>query len=630
MTLAPTGPLPAAVARTYSHRYAVVDVETSGLSAAHDRVLQIAVVLLGPDGAHEGEWSTLLDPGCDPGRTDIHGLTRERLSGAPRFPDVLPILAPLLADRVLVAHNARFDWDFLAHEANRAGATLPVAERLCTLALARRLDLPAANLSLAALARYWRVPQTRAHDAVDDTRVLVEVLRHSLVVAHRVGAPLPLTRCEVPRATRPAPAPRTPCAWRDPGRLEPGRPLRQGLKVVFTGETTRPREVLIHEATAAGLDVMNSVSSRTGLVVCNSTTLATGKAAAARRHGTLVVAEDEFLRLLGHVQPGEPKQSGGTSVGTAVPASEVPHERPAPPPTTHVVAPAPPEARSGAATTSAPPSAPTGPLAGSRVLVVGGSYEEACSARARIVELGGRAAVNLTAAVTHVVALEWPEQDSRWPRIARLAMPRLDPVTFVPVDVAGASATTGAPVDPTATVTAVAPDVPVLPRGGVRDLPDGEAWSLSVRWPDDRFDGEIDVVALVVDADEQVGGDEDFCFYHQPAHPSGGVALELDHPCEALVELRPSLLPAGRRVLVAASIDGEGVFGDVGPLELVLRTGSGEPVLRATLDAAASERTLVLANVYARSGTWRFRAVGQGYGSGLDALAVLHGVDLED
>jgi DNA polymerase-3 subunit epsilon len=52
--------------------------------------------------------------------------------------------------------------------------------------------------------------------------------------------------------------------------------------------------------------------------------------------------------------------------------------------------------------------------------------------------------------------------------------------------------------------------------------------------------------------------------------------------------------------------------------------------VRATLDAATGERSLLLANFYSRNGVWRLRAVGQGYQANLAGLAVMHGVDIEE
>jgi stress response protein SCP2 len=88
----------------------------------------------------------------------------------------------------------------------------------------------------------------------------------------------------------------------------------------------------------------------------------------------------------------------------------------------------------------------------------------------------------------------------------------------------------------------------------------------------------VDVVAFVVDADEQVGEDSGFCFYNNLTHPIGAVDLALETPGEALLQARLNLLPEGRaRIVVAAALEGDATFGDLGPIELVLRTTVGTP-----------------------------------------------------
>ncbi|WP_235204573.1 exonuclease domain-containing protein [Nocardia otitidiscaviarum] len=123
------------------------------------------------------EFHTLIDPGCDPGPVHIHGLTRARLHGSPRFDQVRDQLSEVLDGRVMVAHNARFDYDFLAGEFRRTGAILPIRQRLCTLAFARAIAPPLPDFRLASLAAHYGVEQRRAHDALDDSRVLVGVLK---------------------------------------------------------------------------------------------------------------------------------------------------------------------------------------------------------------------------------------------------------------------------------------------------------------------------------------------------------------------------------------------------------------------------------------------------------------------
>jgi DNA polymerase III subunit epsilon len=608
------GPLPAWVAERYPFGYAVVDVETSGLQESAHRVLQIAVMQLNAHGGHEESWTTLLDPGCDPGPVHIHGLTRKRLAGSPQYDMVARQVSQMVAGRVLVAHNASFDWRFLTAEANRAGVPLTTAGRLCTMALTRRLDVPVSGLSLAAVAHYWGVSQERAHAADDDTRVAVEVLRHSLVVAARLGVVLPIVlaaeggaRGYPPAAARPA------CPWRHPGRYTTGQPLVQGMTVVVTGPTVRPRELIMRVATEAGLDVMNSVSSRTSLLVTNDPTSGTRKAEAALGHGTAILTEDAFMEQLSRVVPGTPK-TGTPAAGSSSSADRKATRR------------TPQQAK--------PVPVPGGRLHGRRVLILGGPHERAAAVRARVAELGGQPAVNLSASVTDVVALLGADLDPRWTRANSIPLEWLDEHDLLPASRLALAQPTQL-LEPARLVEPIAetqPDLMVLSRGAVTDLPAGDEWSLSVQWNGQSPSAPtVDVVAFVVDADEQVSDDRDFCFYNNPTHPSGAVDLALETPGEALLQTRLDLLPKGRaRIIVAAALEGDITFGDLGPIELVLRTADGTPVVRATLDAATGETTLILTTLYNRHGVWRMRAVGQGYETGLAALAVLHGVDIDD
>ncbi|MFI8266598.1 TerD family protein [Streptomyces sp. NRRL F-2747] len=143
---------------------------------------------------------------------------------------------------------------------------------------------------------------------------------------------------------------------------------------------------------------------------------------------------------------------------------------------------------------------------------------------------------------------------------------------------------------------------------------------------------EIDVVAFTVDGDEQVSRDEDFVFYGAPESPDGAVRLLSDGPTEQtiLVDLA-SLPPAARKVVVVAAIDGGTAFGAIGPVQITLAPGADTARLaQATLDAATTERTLILAELYRRGPLWRFRAVGQGYDHDLAAVARGYGVDVAE
>lgn len=218
----------------FGNEWALVDVETSGLRAVQHRILSLAVVTVGSDGRTSGEYSTLLDPGCDPGPVHIHGLTPERLKGAPKFEDVSRRVAEMLRGRVLVAHNAPFDYGFLAQEFQRANVRLPVERRLCTLALNRRLSPATGDLKLGTLAAHYGIKPSKAHDALEDARTL-RACCADRSGGERLGLALPFVACP-PKQNFRARIPKTRCAYRCPGRF--GDRLVQGMKVAITG---RPR-----------------------------------------------------------------------------------------------------------------------------------------------------------------------------------------------------------------------------------------------------------------------------------------------------------------------------------------------------------------------------------------------------
>jgi DNA polymerase-3 subunit epsilon len=154
--------------------FAVVDLETTGLFArAHDRVVEIAVVHCDRDGTPGAVWSTLVNPGRDLGPTDIHGIRGRDVVDAPTFAEVIGDVSTRLCDRVLVAHNARFDRDFLQSEFEHAGATLPRAPWVCTMDLASRA---VGARRLSACCEALAVNATPSHSAQDDAWAATLVL----------------------------------------------------------------------------------------------------------------------------------------------------------------------------------------------------------------------------------------------------------------------------------------------------------------------------------------------------------------------------------------------------------------------------------------------------------------------
>lgn len=186
-------------------RFAIVDLETTGLDPRRHRILQMAVVMVDGRGEVLDRWATYVRPKWGRlsrlGPVHVHGIRHRDLRGAPRPADALDQLVARLDGAVLTAHNLVFDLSFLEAEARRTGRTLPDGPRLCTLETSRRLD-PDRHMRhrLSDLCARHGIEVVRPHDALADADATALVLPH-LLDAHGVA-----TREQLLALTRPATA----------------------------------------------------------------------------------------------------------------------------------------------------------------------------------------------------------------------------------------------------------------------------------------------------------------------------------------------------------------------------------------------------------------------------------------
>lgn len=160
-----------------------------------------------------------------------------------------------------------------------------------------------------------------------------------------------------------------------------------------------------------------------------------------------------------------------------------------------------------------------------------------------------------------------------------------------------------------------------------------------LRWTPGTDVPDVDASALLLNRDDRVRSDEDFVFYNQPRHPSGLVRhLPKKQAPEGLTDTieadLTALEPEVNRVVLAASADG-GTFGQVRDLSLLLYDASPsaaeEPLaIFAVLPETGKEVALVCGELYRRGDSWKFRALGQGYESGLVGLATEYGISVDD
>ncbi|MEV5678511.1 TerD family protein [Streptomyces sp. NPDC052179] len=153
-------------------------------------------------------------------------------------------------------------------------------------------------------------------------------------------------------------------------------------------------------------------------------------------------------------------------------------------------------------------------------------------------------------------------------------------------------------------------------------------WRASPGTPD------VDASALLL-VSGKVRSDADFVFYNQPAHASGAVRYEGkattgDSVTDTLAVDFARIEPAIDRVVVAASADGGG-FGRVSGLYVrIVDTASGAEIARFESTDATVETAFILGELYLRQGAWKFRAVGQGYSTGLEGLATDFGISVDE
>ncbi|WP_351236782.1 TerD family protein [Streptomyces sp. NPDC002133] len=159
-----------------------------------------------------------------------------------------------------------------------------------------------------------------------------------------------------------------------------------------------------------------------------------------------------------------------------------------------------------------------------------------------------------------------------------------------------------------------------------------------LRWSPGPGVPDVDASALLLGTDGRVRSDEDFVFYNQPRHPSGLVRLlpkkrEAEGLTDTVQADVGSLDPSVDQVVLAASSDG-GSFAEVRDLRIMLYdagAADGEPLAVFEVRAETGEETAIICGeLYRRGDGWKFRAVGQGYPSGLIGLATAFGISVDE
>lgn len=161
--------------------YSIIDVEATGGNAKTDRMTEIAIFLF--DGKKiVDKFSSLVNPerSIPPYVQNLTGINDEMASTAPHFSEISDKILELTKDSFLVAHDCKFDYDFISSEFKKIGITDLSMPRLCTLGLSQTLLPELPYYSLGKLCKTLEIPLKGRHRAEGDAFATVQLFKKLL------------------------------------------------------------------------------------------------------------------------------------------------------------------------------------------------------------------------------------------------------------------------------------------------------------------------------------------------------------------------------------------------------------------------------------------------------------------
>lgn len=169
--------------------FVVVDLETTGLHAGLDSIVEIAAVKV-VNGEVVGEWDSMVNPGVflPLETTQITGITTEMVQDSPSFEDIVDDYLNFTGgDSVFVAHNVDFDREFLNKQLEKMQRAIMPNPYLCTFKLAKLVHPNLSKYSLGSLCTTFGVELPQAHRALHDARATAQLLVKFLKVLQNGG-----------------------------------------------------------------------------------------------------------------------------------------------------------------------------------------------------------------------------------------------------------------------------------------------------------------------------------------------------------------------------------------------------------------------------------------------------------
>lgn len=156
----------------FPDKMVILDCETTGGRAKYHRIIEIGLLVI-ENGRLIDKWQTFINPETPlPSFIQkLTGITPKMLNNAPIFSEIADILHKKLDNRILVAHNARFDYSFLKSEFNRIGINYST-KPLCSVKLSRNLYPQFKRHGLSEIIKRFKLPIENRHRALDDAQMV--------------------------------------------------------------------------------------------------------------------------------------------------------------------------------------------------------------------------------------------------------------------------------------------------------------------------------------------------------------------------------------------------------------------------------------------------------------------------
>lgn len=151
------------------------DIETTGLSAARDKITEIGAVKV-ENGVITDTFSTFANPEMPiPQKiTQLTGITDDMVKDAPSQSEAVSAFLEFAGDNVLVAHNAPFDTSFIAKACEDMGREYNYTS-IDTVAISRAILTDIKNCKLDTVAKFLRLGDFNHHRATDDAEMLARI-----------------------------------------------------------------------------------------------------------------------------------------------------------------------------------------------------------------------------------------------------------------------------------------------------------------------------------------------------------------------------------------------------------------------------------------------------------------------